>query len=62
METNEPKKTYKWKTEDFFPGASTAWSNAWYFDAYSFPTQEEEGHSDYHEQDEPDAGWETATS
>ena len=62
MDHNDANKKPKLKTEDFFPGASTAWSNAWYFDAYSLTTQEEEGHTDYQEHDEPDAGWEPLTS
>ena len=62
MDTNDANKKPKMKTEDHFPGASSAWSNAWCMDSQSFTKHEEEGHSDYKDREEPEAGWDAPSS
>ena len=57
MDAKDAGKQPKKKTEDYFPGASSAWSNAWCMDTQSFTTQEDDGHADYHDQEEPETGW-----
>jgi hypothetical protein len=62
MDTNDATNKPKMKTEDYFPGASSAWSNAWCMDHQSFSTHEEEGHPDYGDHEEPEAGWDRSSS
>jgi len=62
MDTNDATQNPKMKTEDYFPGTSGAWSNAWCMDSHTLTTDEDERHSDYQDHDDPDSGWEPATS
>ena len=62
MDANHIDKQPKNKTEDYFPGASGAWSNAWCMEPQSFTPHEEERHSDFHDHEEPESGWDTARS
>jgi hypothetical protein len=62
MDTKDTKQYPKRKTEDYFPGTSGAWSNAWCMDVPASATSEDEGHTDYRDPEDPEAGWEAATS
>lgn len=62
MDTNDATKKPKKKTEDYFPGASSAWSNAWCMDAHTLASYEDERRADFSDHEDPDAGWEEPSS
>ena len=61
MDSNENASKNQEKTEDKFPGTSSAWSNAWCMDSQSSPVHENETRSEYWEYKDPENKWKSAT-